>query len=129
MAARSGLRHNHHEKRWKLSILNIVEAIQVVRGKRDRDTVQEQSPKGENSYNGAAAQSKKEVEGIFRAPMSSTEERIGEPLVGQAVFGQLLVAHVTTILTRMVGAGARVTRETEGRNLRIASCGSLAKTY
>ena len=42
-------------------ILNIMEAIRAMIGKLDKDTVTEQSPKGENSSNGAAEQSNLEV--------------------------------------------------------------------
>ena len=70
-----------------------------MRGERDKDTVGEQSPKGESSSNGAAEQSKKEAEGIIQTLKSSLEERMEKTSDGHAVFAQWLVALVGTKLT------------------------------
>ena len=78
-----------------------------MRGKRGKDTVAEQSPKGERSYNGPAEQGNKEVEGTIRTLKRSMAERTGKLLNGHAVFMQWLLAHVGASLTRMkVGAVA-----------------------
>ena len=55
------------------SILNIVEAVQMMRERRDKDTILEQPPKAESSSNGGAEQSNKEVEGMIRTLKRSIE--------------------------------------------------------
>ena len=68
------------------SILNIVEAVQMMRDRRDEDTILEQFPKGESGSNGGAEQSNKELEGMIRTLKSSIEEIIGKSLDRQRVW-------------------------------------------
>ena len=67
------------------NILNMVGVVQMMRGSRDKDTILEQSPRGESSSNGGAEQSNKEVEGVVRTLKSSIEEKIGKLLARQGV--------------------------------------------